>query len=173
MTTERNALSPRADDNNLWVPSFFTCGEGITPPANRTTKSAPILILKGLGTMTLGRLGEGQNILRDDIVTWKKRIEDSLYIGWITYTTSSTTKEIFDPTDDAVEVSKGFGPPLVVIDNIDEHCLRKVEGRLAAEKGLTKNLTQLLKVLLVRCRSYLPPLCFYEISLNWILQVES
>lgn len=159
MEKQRNALSPRNEGNRDWVPSCFggfgceeTGGENAYHADMRTTRSPPILILKGLGTMTLGRLGERNNILRDDIVTWKHRIEDSLYIGWITYTTRSSLPDDFrELAKDTMYLSHtDEKPTFIVVDDIEERSAYEVEYCLMEENGASQALLQLLKVLEVR-----------------------
>lgn len=154
---EVRVLSPRSKTENQWVPSCFGgfgCVE--TTMANdytidmKTTRSAPVLILKGLGTMTMGRLGETSNNLRDDIATWKQRIEDSLYIGVITYTTRSNLPDEIDHLNrDQMFVSRGDSkkPFVVVVDDIEEHSVYEVEDALTQENGASAGLLQLLSVL--------------------------
>lgn len=156
MTNEVKVLSPRRDQNR-WVPSCFG-GFGCVDSTiagdytidMRTTKSAPVLILKGLGTMTMGRIGEKNNTLRDDIATWKQRIEDSLFVGVITYTTrSSLPEEINHLNRDAMYVSRGNQSKgsVDVVDEIEEHSIYEVEESLTQENGASKNLLQVLSVL--------------------------
>jgi len=156
MVEERKVLSPR----QAWVPSCFggfgcadTAGENDFDVDIKTTRSAPILILKGLGTMTLGRLGEKNYILKDDIVTWKQRIEDSLFVGWITYTTrSSLPDELHELAIDTKYVSRADEAKLsiVAVDDIEECSAYDVVHRLTAKEGASKTLLQVLQVLDVR-----------------------
>jgi hypothetical protein len=153
---ELRVLSPRHNENQ-WVPSCFGgfgCVEATM--ANdytidvKTTRSAPILILKGIGTMTMGRLGEKNNNLRDDIATWKQRIADSLYIGVITYTTRSNLPDELDHLNrDTMFVSRGESkkPWVVVVDDIEERSVYEVEDSLTQENGARAGLLQLLSVL--------------------------
>lgn len=159
MERQRSALSPRNEGNREWVPSCFggfgceeSAGESENHADMKTTRSAPILILKGLGTMTLGRLGERNNILRDDIVTWKHRIEDSLYIGWITYTTRSSLPDDFHEfAKDTMYLSRAEEKTaFIVIEDIEERSAYEVEYCLMEENGASQTLLQLLKVLEVR-----------------------
>ena len=159
MEKQRNALSPRNEENREWVPSCFggfgceeSTGDNEWHADMKTTRSAPILILKGLGTMTLGRLGERNNILRDDIVTWKQRIEDSLYFGWITYTTrSSFPDDILEIAKETMYLSRSEDKPaFIVVDDIEERSAYEVEHCLMEENGASQALQQLLKVLEVR-----------------------
>lgn len=153
MVEERKVLSPR----QAWVPSCFggfgcadTAGENDFDVDIKTTRSAPILILKGLGTMTLGRLGEKNYILKDDIVTWKQRIEDSLFVGWITYTTrSSLPDELHELAIDTKYVSRADEAKLsiVAVDDIEECSAYDVVHRLTAKEGASKTLLQVLQVL--------------------------
>lgn len=156
MERQRSALSPRNEGNREWVPSCFggfgceeSAGESDYHADMKTTRSAPILILKGLGTMTLGRLGERNNILRDDIVTWKHRIEDSLYIGWITYTTRSSLPDDFHEfAKDTMYLSRAEEKTaFIVIEDIEERSAYEVEYCLMEENGASQTLLQLLKVL--------------------------
>ena len=157
MDTQRTVLSPRHNENGVWVPSCFGgfgCVEGVGVNDNhldmKSTRSAPFLLLKGIGTITLGRLGEKNNILRDDIVTWKQRVEDSLYIGWVTYTTrSSLPDELQDFAKDALYKSRcsDENSSVTVIEDIEERSVYDVEYCLTEENGASPILLQLLKVL--------------------------
>jgi hypothetical protein len=102
--------------------------------------------------MTLGRIGEESNILRDDISTWKQRIKDSLYIGMVTYTTRDTSPEelkdfIVKDADYITQFSHGKKSQIMIVDDIVEKSLYEVEDSLTAENGATKALLQLLDVL--------------------------
>ena len=139
MERQRNALSPRSEENREWVPSCFM-GFGCEESAWES---------EYLGTMTLGRLGERNNILRDDIVTWKHRIEDSLYIGWITYTTRSSLPDDFQEfaKDTAYMSRTEEKTAFIVIDDIEERSAYDVEDCLMEENGASQTVLQLLKVL--------------------------
>lgn len=159
MDTQRAILSPRQNENGVWVPSCFAgfgCVDGVSVNENhldmKSIRSAPFLLLKGIGTITLGRLGEKNNILRDDIVTWKQRIEDSLYIGWVTYTTrSNLPDELHDFAKDSLYASKcsDENSLVTVIEDIEERSVYDVEYCLTEENGASPTLLQLLKVLVV------------------------
>ena len=151
-------LSHRKDDLYPWVPSWlgsFGCAD---MPAKieyhsraRSRKSAPFLILKGLGTMTLGRIGERSNNLRDDIMTWKQRIEDSLFIGWITYSTrsSSSSSGDFPDLQDDVDLASTEGKKLalIIIEDVIERSVYDIESGMMEENSANQYLLQLLRVL--------------------------
>jgi hypothetical protein len=157
MDTQRTVLRPRHNENGVWVPSCFGgfgCVDGVGVNDNhfdmKSTRSGPFLLLKGIGTITLGRLGEKNNILRDDIVTWKQRIEDSLYVGWVTYTTRSSLPDgLQDFAKDSLYASRcnDKNASVTVIEDIEERSVYDVEYCLTEENGASPTLLQLLKVL--------------------------
>mmetsp|Transcript_20657 Transcript_20657/g.23574 ORF Transcript_20657/g.23574 Transcript_20657/m.23574 type:complete len:351 (-) Transcript_20657:185-1237(-) len=130
-----------------WMTTCLNCGRtGDFPPDYLKTKSAPMLVLKGIGTITLGRIGEDNNILRDDIVTWKKRMTDALYIGNLTYTVRPSILSEDSDASSVVYITNTEENNYVVIDAIEEKPLHNFDGKLEKE-GARKDLLQLIKVL--------------------------
>mmetsp|Transcript_94 Transcript_94/g.131 ORF Transcript_94/g.131 Transcript_94/m.131 type:complete len:355 (+) Transcript_94:102-1166(+) len=143
-----SSVMSKARSEDQWIPACFgNCGNAEDGDKDYSkTTTAPILALKGIGTITLGRIGEESNILRDDIATWKKRTKDSIYIGSITYATYPELPEDYDDVEAVVYITNAEENSCVIIENVEEIPLYKVKKDLM-KHGEKKDLLKLLLAL--------------------------